>query len=85
MRVVNGIVLLAFAGYVLRSLLKPSLYVLLDYANHWWQLLDRWNMLSKDHQIAGYVTTAAWMVFLLGLCWRWPTSSTDPGPAGGAE
>ena len=50
MRVVKGIVLLAFAGYVLRSLLKPSLYVLLDYANHWWQLLDRWNMLSKDHQ-----------------------------------
>ena len=151
MRVVKGIVLLAFAGYVLRSLLNPSLYVLLDYANlalhegghvffspfgdvmtimggslmqvlmpigiaieselrrkerfgagmvllwaaesmanvsvyiadarardlplltddpdshDWWQLLGRWNMLSKDHQIAGYVTTAAWMVFFAGI------------------
>jgi hypothetical protein len=150
-RLVKGIVLLAFAGYVLRSLLNPSLYVLLDYANlamhegghvifspfgevmtilggslmqvlmpigiavesefrrkerfgagmvllwaaesmanvsvyiadasardlplltddpdshDWWQLLGRWNMLAKDHQIAGYVTTAAWVVFFVGI------------------
>ena len=151
MRVVKGIVLLAFAGYVLRSLLNPSLYVLLDYANlalhegghvffspfgevmtimggslmqvlmpigiavesefrrkerfgasmvllwaaesmanvsvyiadasarelplltddpdshDWWQLLGRWDMLAKDHKIAGYVTTAAWVVFFVGI------------------
>lgn len=150
-RLVKAIVLLAFAGYVLRSLLNPSLYVLLDYANlalhegghlffspfgevmtilggslmqvlmpigiavesefrrkerfgasmvllwgaesmanvsvyiadasacdlplltddpdshDWWQLLGRWNMLTKDHQIAGYVTTAAWVVFIVGI------------------